>query len=491
MHTRPIIIPVKMLENDSTPATASSETSNSEIYSTPATESSKTSNSEIYSTPTTANSETSKSEIYLTPATASSKISNSEICSTPATASSETSNSEILSTPATASCETSNSEICSTPATASSETSNSEICSTPTTASSETSNSEICSTALKIVLARQAESLPCITRRQDIDPQILKNTLPPPVWSTLQSGKTDYGLTANDIKSGTTLMRIYNIENAEVTNPNFMKKCKNDKSKELNKRQHYSPKKVPSRDQLKGTPKTKDPIPTVIPQIKNQGFTLQQKCARKLRTGSADEKTLTNRRAVSQPIFIQPKPQPQPQTPPHPQTLPYPQVQPPPQPSPSERKKSLERRITTKIWQILNRDMFLLDHEKFNNHMQATNSETKQYIINVIKKCNDKKKKPLNQTKVTPLNRTKVTQTSKENRYRDKKRVMKTAVRRRVWALAKASIKRSKHWSQFLAENHIIVDNIDIDKLDLSFIDFEALEIENKILKRIITWLFT
>lgn len=259
-----------------------------------------------------------------------------------------------------------------------------------------------------------------------------------------------------------------------MVNRNFAKKGK--KPKELDQKKPIQLDKVEKiREQVKKMQKLKEsPLAKVsnasYPQITSQEkLTPQQKLEEKLRKRSTAEKALNDRRTVSQPAFTKP------------------QLQPSTQPSPSDQKKNIENRLTTKVWQILSRDIFLLDHDKFNSQIQATNSETKQYIINVIKKCNTKE--------IKRLNRPKLTQTSKENsfanRYRSKKNAMKIAVRRRVWTLAKASMKRSKHWREFLAENHIIVENINIDKFDLSLIDLEALGIQNKLVKRTVTWLFS
>ncbi|XP_063894403.1 uncharacterized protein LOC110376364 [Helicoverpa armigera] len=146
--------------------------------------------------------------------------------------------------------------------------------------------------------------------------------------------------------------------------------------------------------------------------------------------------------------------------------------------------RNLERRISTKIWQILSRDSFLLDYDKFNSQIQASDSETKRYIISVIKKCNNKEFKKCN-IPMEPEPSIESISSSKDNR----KKAMKRRVRRHLWQLAKTSIRHSAHWTQFLAENNIILDNINIDKIDLSLIDVDALGIENKLLKRTITWL--
>lgn len=258
---------------------------------------------------------------------------------------------------------------------------------------------------------------------------------------------------ASEIQSGIALKRVYNIEKVEVVNPKFASKERiKDKSKKLDKKYHSQTdahnrreaRKAQRKKELSRQEQAKSrlkPKPTI--QKRNDQVNRQKK-------REIAEKILSERKSALENTV-----------------------------NPPVHKKSLEQRVTTKIWQILTRDMFLLDHEKFNNQIQATNSETKKYIISVIKKCNNKELKKLYPSTLT--------QTDKESK---RKGAIKCALRRRLWAVAKASIKHSKHWSQFLAENNIIVENINIDKFDLSLIDLEALGIENKVLKRTLTWLF-
>uniref|UniRef100_A0A2H1V5J1 SFRICE_008728 n=1 Tax=Spodoptera frugiperda TaxID=7108 RepID=A0A2H1V5J1_SPOFR len=115
--------------------------------------------------------------------------------------------------------------------------------------------------------------------------------------------------------------------------------------------------------------------------------------------------------------------------------------------------------------------------------------ETKSYILSIMKKCNndnkDLKKKSLPRT----------TQTSAESLSSNKStkskgtKTIKHRLRKQIWHWTKNSMKRSEHWSKFLADNNISLENLDIDKLDFSLLDVDALGIENKLLKRTILWL--
>ncbi|KAJ0174083.1 hypothetical protein K1T71_010229 [Dendrolimus kikuchii] len=66
---------------------------------------------------------------------------------------------------------------------------------------------------------------------------------------------------------------------------------------------------------------------------------------------------------------------------------------------------------------------------------------------------------------------------------------IKRILRKQLWELSKSSIKGSNHWNSLLAKNNIDIDNINIDKIDLSLINVDALGIQNKLLKRTVTWL--
>ena len=264
---------------------------------------------------------------------------------------------------------------------------------------------------------------------------------------------------ASEIKSGIALKRVYNIEKAEVVNPNanFMKKERNkerEKARLLEKKYHAQAEARNRREMRRAQRKKELGIAQAKtrPKPKKPQTMMTSEQLNRIKRRELAEKALGEHRPILERT-----------------------VTPPP-----VNKKSLEQRLTTKIWQILSRDMFLLDHEQFNRQIQATNSETKKYIISVIKRCNNRELQKMYPSILT--------QTTKEGK--DHRGAIKCAVRRRLWAVAKASIKHSKHWSQFLAENNIILENINIDKFDLSLIDLEALGIENKMLKRTVTWLF-
>lgn len=161
----------------------------------------------------------------------------------------------------------------------------------------------------------------------------------------------------------------------------------------------------------------------------------------------------------------------------------------------SDKKPDLELRLSKKIWQLMSRDMFPnLDDEKQVGKIQVTDAEMRKYIISVIKKYNKKDVKRYNAPIVTQTRKGSLKSKSyydygKQNDQSDKKRAIKRKVRRQIWQWTKNAIKNNEHWSQILAENHVAIDNINIDEMDLSVIDVDALGIENKLLKRTILWL--
>lgn len=160
----------------------------------------------------------------------------------------------------------------------------------------------------------------------------------------------------------------------------------------------------------------------------------------------------------------------------------------------NDHKPDLELRLSTKIWQLMNRDIFPnLNDEKFAGKIHVTDSEMKKYIISVIKKYNKKDiKRRFNSPQNTQTRKGNIKSTpfnAKRDESSDKKTAIKRKVRRQIWQWTKTAIKNNEHWSQILADNHVAIDNINIDQMDLSVIDVDALGIENKILKRTIVWL--
>lgn len=155
----------------------------------------------------------------------------------------------------------------------------------------------------------------------------------------------------------------------------------------------------------------------------------------------------------------------------------------------SDSKQNLEFRLSSKIWQLMSRDFFPnLDNEKNAGLIGVTDSEMKRYIISVIKKYNKKELKRFNHPRVTQTSKQSVS--SSRHRSRNKRKAIKRRVRRQLWQWVKTAIKNNEHWTKLLEDNNVAIDNINIDKIDLSLIDLDALGIENKLLKRTITWLF-
>lgn len=147
-------------------------------------------------------------------------------------------------------------------------------------------------------------------------------------------------------------------------------------------------------------------------------------------------------------------------------------------------KSNVEYHLSTKIWQVLSHDLFNSSDEDINDKFKATDSEMKNHILSVVRKYNKKESGKNNDL-------SEETQASEHpSSSSASKRRMKQAVKRQLWQWAKNAIKNNEHWSKLFAENHIMLDNINIDKLDLSLIDLDALGIENKMLKRTLVWLF-
>ncbi|XP_022834042.1 uncharacterized protein LOC111361845 [Spodoptera litura] len=129
-------------------------------------------------------------------------------------------------------------------------------------------------------------------------------------------------------------------------------------------------------------------------------------------------------------------------------------------------------------------------NKQSNYENQDPNSDTKNYILSIVDRCNndnkDLKKKSFPRTTQTSTESLS-SNTSTKNKCT---KTIKYRLRKQLWYWAKNSIKRNKHWTKFLADNNIRLEDIDIDKLDLSLIDVDALGIENKLLKHTILWLF-
>ncbi|CAB3234936.1 unnamed protein product [Arctia plantaginis] len=147
-------------------------------------------------------------------------------------------------------------------------------------------------------------------------------------------------------------------------------------------------------------------------------------------------------------------------------------------------KNNVEYNLSTKIWQVLSHDLFNSSDDDGDDKFKATDSEMKNHILSVVRKYNKKEIDKNSQFCDETQTREHPSSSSAS------KKKMKQAVKRQLWQWAKNAIKNNEHWSKLFAENHIMLDNINIDKLDLSLIDLEALGIENKMLKRTIVWLF-
>lgn len=262
---------------------------------------------------------------------------------------------------------------------------------------------------------------------------------------TLNSSESELVANPNKIKSGLTLKKVYNVEALEIDRPNSAKKLKKEKSK-INDSKIQKKSELLNRDREKSKNKNQEKAL----QKKNQ-YKLTQKKSKekviKLKKNDSDKSTVSLKRRKDSPKAIT-----------------------------CDHDEYVENRLSYKIWHIMNRD------SKF-DRMHASDSETKKHIISVIKKYNAKELKHFNRPRQTQTSQESISSGNKSN-------PIKRRVRKQLWYLAKNAIKNNAHWSTFLAENNIIVDNINIDKFDLSLIDIDALGIENKLLKRTIVWLF-
>ncbi|CAH0590211.1 unnamed protein product [Chrysodeixis includens] len=274
---------------------------------------------------------------------------------------------------------------------------------------------------------------------------------------TLYSSNSDLALTPNAIKSGLTLKKVYNVENLEINKRNSARKAKQGKSKTNDKHQKKKhAEKMQNRDkeklkriQEKALERQKLEKLQKLPKNMSKERDSRDNNSRdnKLKRNDSDKSS-----AGSKPFKESSRPLKE----------------------TSDQEKTVENRLTHKIWHIMNRG-----YDQKLERLHGSDSQIKNHIITVIKDYNAKE--------IKTQNRPRQTQTPKDGvKSCNRTNVIKRRVRKQLWYLAKNAIKNNEHWSTFLAENNIVVDNINIDKFDLSLIDIDALGIENKLLKRTI-----
>lgn len=244
-----------------------------------------------------------------------------------------------------------------------------------------------------------------------------------------------------EIKSGIVLKKVYNVEKVSVDNTSYTKKVKRKESQILDKKYHKKHLTIPREKRKKKHLK------------KNQDK--HSNAEKRTRAKSSNSQKRERKHSPDKDKRS------------------------------SDQKKNLEHRLSNKIWQIISHDLFRLNNDKYN--IQSTDSETKNYIISVIKKYNTRELKNFNRPRETQTSTEILTPSSSSG---SRKMAIKRRVRKQLWHWAKIAIKNNEHWSTFLADNDIVVENINIDKFDLGLIDLDKLGIENKLLKRSIIWLF-
>lgn len=147
--------------------------------------------------------------------------------------------------------------------------------------------------------------------------------------------------------------------------------------------------------------------------------------------------------------------------------------------------KNKHMRISKKIWQFVNNSIQTEPLNKLNfDDVVVRNYIIKKGNLDKLKNWDSMQKPETSSSHVQRSNLPEDTQNGNK-----KKSTLKLKVRRQLWDWSKSAIKGNPHWSSLLAENNIDIENVNIEEVDLGLIDVDELGIENKLLKRTITWL--